>query len=87
MQSEPGDLAEVVEGHLVRVPVVVADASRDEGGTGPRGVQQGWAAARMGAVVADLQHVDPGQKPAFGKQRLDRHLRVTGQERREAAAA
>lgn len=87
MQSERGDLAEVIEGHLVRVPVVVADPGRDEGNTGTRDVQQGRAGARMGAVVADLQHVDPGQKPAFGKQRLDRHLCVTGQEGREGAAA
>lgn len=87
MHAKAGDLVEVVEGHLVRVPVVVADAGRDDGGTGTHGVQQGWAAARVGAVMPDLQHVDPGQEPAFREQCLDRHLRVTGEQGRKAAAA
>jgi hypothetical protein len=87
MQSQPWDLVEVMEGHLVRMPVVVADPGRDERYARTRDLQQGRASAGVRAVVADLQHVDPAQQTALGKEGLDRHLRVTGEEGGEAATA
>jgi hypothetical protein len=77
----------MVEGDLVRVAVVVADPRRDERRAGAGGVQQRRVGAGMRAVVADLEHVDPCQEAAFREQALDRHLRVTGEEGREAAEA
>jgi len=74
VQAQPRDGAQVVEGDLVRMPVVVADAGRDQGGTGMGGIQQSGTAAGMGSMMADLKEVDPGQEPAFGQQCLDRHL-------------
>jgi hypothetical protein len=66
MHSQPWDLVEVIEGYLVRVPVVIPNPGRDERSTRKSDVQKGGASARVGAVVADLQHVNPGQEPALG---------------------
>ena len=87
MHSQPWDPVEVIEGHLVRMPVVVADPGRDERYARTRDLQQGRASAGARAVVADLQHVNPAQEPTLRKQGLDRHLRVTGEEGRETATA
>lgn len=87
MQTQAGDGAQVVEGHLVWMPVVVADSRRDQGNPGANGVQQLRPAAGMRSVVANLQHVDLSQESALCQQRLDRHLRVSGEQRAEAAAA
>jgi len=87
MHSEPPDLVEVVEGYLVRMPIVIPDPGRDERSTRTSDVQEDRAGARVGAVVADLQHVDRAQEPALRKQCLDRHLRVTGEQGRESAVA
>ncbi len=38
-------------------------------------------------MVADLQHVDVDQEPALRQHRLNRHLRVAGEQRAESAAA
>lgn len=87
MQTQARNGAQVVEGDLVGVTVVVADAGRDQGRARMGGAQQGGTRAGLGSVMADLQDIDPGQEPAFGQHRLDRHLRITGQQGGEATAA
>lgn len=58
MHAKAWDPEQAVECHLVGVPVVVADASGDEGGTGTRRIQQGWPGARVRAVMPHLQDVN-----------------------------
>lgn len=79
--------AEVVEGDLVWMPVIVADPRRDERDAGPGRVEQCRAAAGVRAMVADLQHIHPAQQSALDQHRLDRRLRIAGQQRAEGAAA
>jgi hypothetical protein len=87
MQVQAGNGMEVVERDLMRMSIVVADSSRDEGHAGQGRVQESRAAAGARAMVADLQHVHSAQQPALSQQRLDRRLRIARQERREPAAA
>lgn len=47
MQPQARDLAEVIEGYLVRMPIVVPDSGRDERSTGTSAVQKGGASARV----------------------------------------
>lgn len=65
MQTQPREGVQMVEGDLVRVPVVVADPDRDERRPGARGSEERRTGARVGAVMADLQHVDPRQQPSL----------------------
>lgn len=87
MHAQLRDGAQMVEGDLVRVAIGVADPDRDERRPRARGVEQWWAAARSGAMMADLQHVDPRQQAAFSQRRLDGRLGIPGEQGREAATA
>lgn len=77
----------MVERDLVRMTVVVADPGRDERDARPGRSEQLGAGAGVRAMVADLQHIHPAQQSPLGQHRLDRRLRIAGQQRAEAAAA
>jgi predicted TIM-barrel enzyme len=87
MDGKSRQLGQVLERDGMRVPVLVAGGARDQGNLRPSGREEGRRAARLGAVVADLQQIDVRHHVPLEQGSLHRRLRVTLQQRREAAAA
>ena len=70
----------------MRVAVLVVDAARDEGDRRVQDGQHLGQRARIGAVMPDLEHVDPAQQAALQQSALYGRLRVAGEQRPESAA-
>jgi hypothetical protein len=76
---------EVLERCCGGVPVAVAHPGRDDRCSRAGGIEQRRRGGRVGAVVADLQHVDRPEHAARDEGGLDRFLGISGQEGREPA--
>jgi hypothetical protein len=87
MQAQSGNGVQMIESDLVRVAVVVADADRDQSGARAGDVEQRRAAAGVGAMMADLQHIHRGEHSPPREHRLYRCLRIPGEQSREPATA
>ncbi len=69
------------------VPVLVVDPGGDDRDAGTNGLEELGGRRRVRAVVPDLEQVDRPERATRDQRRLDRCLRVAGEERPERAVA
>ena len=77
---------QVLERDRVRVAVLIVGAAADDGDARRGEGQQRRRGAGLGPVMADFQHVHRTDQAPFQQQRLNRGLRVAGQQRAKRPA-